>query len=85
MTLRTLPIPVTAEGEDPDPALLAAVEVERAHHRELLGHADLVDSAEAVAASLRAQERARRLLTARPGFGDLVPKPGIQGPKTGTT
>lgn len=61
MTLRTLPIPVTAEGEDPDPALLAAVEVERAHHRELLGHADLVDSAEAVAASLRAQERARRL------------------------
>lgn len=61
MTLRTAPIPVTSEEEGPHPLLVAAVETERAHHRALFGHADLVDSAEAVAAGLRRQSSTRRL------------------------
>lgn len=60
MPFTVTPLAVPAPGAAPDADVLDLVEVERAHHRAILGHEDLVTAASAVAIGLTRQESMRR-------------------------
>ncbi|MGO0575951.1 hypothetical protein ACTMMA_05865 [Ornithinimicrobium panacihumi] len=71
-SVTSLPVPGSPDA-DPSADLLDLVEVERAHHRRLYGHEDLVHDARAVTVGLLRQERtARHRLLARDGAGRAI-------------
>lgn len=73
MPFTVTPLAVPAAGTAPDGDVLDLVEVERAHHRALFGHEDLVHNASAVATGLARQESMRRVrLLARDEQGRAV-------------
>lgn len=73
MPFTVTPLAVPAPGAAPDADVLDLVEVERAHHRALLGHEDLVTTASAVSTGLTRQESMRRVrLLARDDQGRAV-------------
>lgn len=71
MPLRVATVPVPDDPARPHPWLAATVEVERAHHEQLVGHDDLVDPVESIATSYTWQDTSRRVrLVALAGGSD---------------
>lgn len=82
LAVTPIPPPVSADPE-PSPDLRDLVSVERAHHRLLYGHEDLVHDEQAVLVGLTRQERTARLrLLARDRAGRAVGAAHVTMPRT---